>query len=133
MAAAAMTAPDEVVRELFRALDALDVGRIESLFTDDIQGVDELSGGWRRGRDAVHEYLESVVEAGLANLHSELSDVSASEWNDTAVVTLVLDQTYAIGAEDQRVHAPTSVVLRRIEGEWRCALLHSVPVAEPED
>jgi len=133
MSAGAMTSPDAVVRELFQALDALDVARIEGLFTDDIQGVDELSGGWRRGRGAVHDYLESVVSAGIADLRSELSDFVAAEWDDTAVVTCVLDQSYSIAGEDQRIHAPTSVVLRRADGAWRCALLHSVPLAEPEE
>jgi ketosteroid isomerase-like protein len=133
MSAAAETSPDEVVRELFRALDALDPARIEARFTDDVQGVDELSAGWRRGRTAVHEYLLSVVGAGISDLRSELSDLCSIEWDDTAVVTFVLDQSYRMDGAGQRIHAPTSIVLRRTDGEWRCALLHSVPVAEPEE
>jgi uncharacterized protein (TIGR02246 family) len=133
MSAAAKTAPDEVVRELFRALDALDLAGIEARFTDDVQGVDERSAGWRRGRTAVHAYLESVVSAGISDLRSEISDLSSVEWDDTAVVTLVLDLTYRMGRAGERIHAPTSIVLRRTDGEWRCALLHSVPVAEPEE
>ena len=133
MSAGAMASPDEVVRELFRALDALDVARIEALFTDDVQGVDEVSGGWRRGRAAVHDYLESVVSAGISGLRSEIGDLTTTQWDDTAVVTCVLDQTYSLAGDDQRIHAPTSILLRRTDGGWRCALLHSVPVAEAEE
>jgi len=109
------------------------VARIEALLTDDIQGVDELSGGWRRGRASIHDYLESVVSAGISGLRSEIGDLTTTEWDDTAVVTCVLDQTYALAGDDQRIHAPTSILLRRTDGGWRCALLHSVPVAEAEE
>jgi ketosteroid isomerase-like protein len=52
------------------------------------------------------------------------------EWGDTALVTLVLDQTYTLGGERRSLHAPSSVVLRREDGAWRIALVHSVPLGE---
>jgi ketosteroid isomerase-like protein len=124
--------PEEVVGELFRAFDALDLTRVEALAADDIQGVDELSGGWRRGRGALRAYFEEVKAAGLADLHSTTSDVTTTEWADTAVVTLVLDQTYSLGDESQQIRAPTSVVMRRESEEWRLTLVHSVPLPEQD-
>jgi uncharacterized protein (TIGR02246 family) len=130
MSAPAVTSPAELVRRLFDALDALDTARIEALAAADVQGVDELSGGWMRGRDAVHGYFERIKAAGLTRLRSTASDVATTEWGDAAVVTLVLDQTYTFGRQEQRIHAPTSIVLRREGGEWRFVLFHSVPLPE---
>ena len=130
MAAPPVTSPAELVRELFAALDALDTARIEAVAAADVQGVDELSGGWMRGRDTLHAYFERIKGAGLTGLRSTASDVATTEWGDAAVVTLVVDQTYTLEGEEQRMHAPTSIVLRREAGEWRFVLFHSVPLPE---
>jgi uncharacterized protein (TIGR02246 family) len=132
MPAAATSTPEQTLSELFRALDALDIDAIESLFTANPQGVDELSGGWRRGRDGVREYLHMVKASGIAEVHSKISDVHTEEWGDTALVTAVLDQSYSMGGEETSLRAPTSIVLRRDGDAWRIALVHSVPVAEQE-
>jgi ketosteroid isomerase-like protein len=130
MSESAGRSPEEVVSELFRAFDALDLGRVEAIAADDIQGVDELSGGWRRGLPALRTYFDEIKNAGLGDVHSATSDVTATVWGDTAVVTLVLDQTYSLGEEPQRIHAPTSVVMRREGDDWRLVLIHSVPLPE---
>ncbi|MEA2247827.1 MAG: hypothetical protein QOH46_2356 [Solirubrobacteraceae bacterium] len=132
MSAPAGTSPEETVSSLFQAFDALDIERAEALFADDVQGVDELSGGWRRGRDALHEYLQMISSAGLSDVRSSLSDVHTTDWGDTSVLTAVLDQSYRMGAEAVSLHAPTTIVLRRQEGAWRIALVHSVPLPESE-
>ncbi len=121
MSAPAKASPEQTVRELFDAFDRLDVASAESLFDDEPQGVDELSGGWRRGRQALHDYFAQVVDAGLTDVHSAIADVHTADWGDTAVVTLVLDQTYTLGSERQAVHAPSTIVLRRrtVAGRWR--------------
>ncbi|MEA2254065.1 MAG: hypothetical protein QOG35_110 [Solirubrobacteraceae bacterium] len=132
MSTATAASPERTVNDLFTALDSLDVGAIEAMFDDDPQGVDELSGGWRRGRAALHDYLTEVTSAGLSDIHSTPSDVHAKEWGDTALVTLVLDQTYTMGGEHQAIRAPTTIVLRRGDGGWRVALVHTVPVASQD-
>ena len=130
MAAPATTSPQATVDALFGALDALDVDALEALFSSDPQGVDELSGGWRRGRESLRQYLATVIGSGIADLHSTLSDVHVVEWGDVALATLVLDQTYSIGDRRSRIHAPATIVLRREDGAWRVALVHSVPLQE---
>jgi len=130
MSAPSTTSPQATVEALFAALDALDMDAIEAVFAADPQGVDELSGGWRRGRESVREYLATIASSGIADMRSVLSDVHASDWGDTALCTLVLDQTYTLGGERAEIHAPTTIVLRREDGAWRVALVHSVPLAE---
>jgi ketosteroid isomerase-like protein len=132
MSAPVSTSPEQTVNALFAALDALDTDAIEAMCTADVQGVDELSGGWRRGRDAMHEYLEMVKGAGLSDARSGMSDLNVTEWGDASLVTFLLDQTYRIGGEDQSVHAPTTIALRREDGAWRVCLVHSVPMAEEQ-
>jgi ketosteroid isomerase-like protein len=104
----AQSSPEQMVNELFDALDRLDIDAIESLFDDEPQGVDELSGGWRRGREALHEYFSQITSAGLADVRSTVTDVHTKNWGDTAVVTLVLDQTYTLEGEQHAIHAPST-------------------------
>ena len=92
--------------------------------------MDELSGGWRRGREALHDYFAQITSAGLADVRSTLADVHTADWGDTAVVTLVLEQSYTLEGEQHAVHAPSTLVLRRQNGRWRVALVHSVPVQD---
>jgi uncharacterized protein (TIGR02246 family) len=132
MSVSSQSSPQQTVSELFDAFDRLDTESAESLFDDEPQGVDELSGGWRRGREALHEYFAQIASAGLADVHSTLTDVHTADWGDTAVVTLVLDQTYTLESEQHAVHAPSTIVLRRQDGRWRVALVHSVPVQDSE-
>jgi uncharacterized protein (TIGR02246 family) len=122
--------PQQTVDALFAALDALDVDALGALFATEPQGVDELSGGWRRGRDGLRQYLAEVKESGIGDVRSRRSDVYTLDWGDTALVTLVLDQSYTLGGERHSLHAPTSLVLRREDGAWRIALVHSVPLPE---
>jgi uncharacterized protein (TIGR02246 family) len=132
MSAPAQSSPEQTVSELFDAFDRLDVDSVESLFDDEPQGVDELSGGWRRGREALHDYFAQITSAGLADVRSTLADVHTADWGDTAVVTLVLEQTYTLEGEQHAVHAPSTLVLRRQDRRWRVALVHSVPVQDHE-
>src|SRR5438445_6185905 len=127
-----MTATGELesmVRALFSALDRKDFDHIVRLATDDVQSVDEISRGWLRGRDAMAEYLTSL-EDEVSNIHSALSDLNVVEVGDASIVTFVLDQSYDIGDERTSIHAPSSIVFRRSDGEWRFVLLHSVPLAD---
>jgi uncharacterized protein (TIGR02246 family) len=132
MSAPAATSPEQTVALLFQAFDSLDIVRLEPMFADDAQGVDELSGGWRRGRQALHEYLRMLSGAGVSDVRSQLSDVHTTDWGDTALVTAVLDQSYGMGGDTVRLHAPTTIVLRRQDGGWRIALVHSVPLSEDQ-
>jgi ketosteroid isomerase-like protein len=120
---------ESTTRELFDALDRKDFDRIVHMATDDVQGVDEISRGWLRGQVAMDGYLKSLGEQ-VSNIRSTLREVHVIELDDVGIVTLVLDQEYDMGGQRISIHAPTSLVFRRVDGDWRLALLHSVPLAE---
>jgi ketosteroid isomerase-like protein len=120
---------ESMAQELFDALDRKDFDRIVRLATDDVQGVDEISRGWLRGRAAMEAYFKSLGEQ-VSNIRSTLSDVHAVEVGDVGIITLVLNQEYDMGGQRASIHAPTSIVVRRVDGDWRMVLLHTVPLAE---
>jgi len=127
-----MTASNELeslTRDLFDALDRKEFDRIVGASSEDVQGVDEISRGWLRGRAAMETYLQSLGEQ-VSNVRSTLSDIHTTELGDAGVITFVLDQEYDIGGQHASIHAPTSLVARRQDGAWRLVLLHSVPLAE---
>ncbi len=119
---------ESMARELFDALDRKDFDRIVRLATDDVQGIDEISRGWLRGRAAMEAYFKSLGEQ-VSNIRSTLSDVHAVEVGDVGIITLVLNQEYDMGGQRASIQAPTSIVVRRVDGDWRMVLLHSVPLA----
>jgi hypothetical protein len=47
-------------------------------------------------------------------------------------VTCWLEQDYLFDGVHEHVSAPTTMVLRRIDGEWRIALIHTVPLSEAD-
>ena len=119
---------EDRVAEFFRVLDTLDVERLTALCAEDVHRVDEISRAWRRGRDAFRAHFEGLEDM-IEDLHSRIDDVVIRAWGDTGVVTCVIDQTYMMGEEEQRLTAaPTTLVFRRENGEWRLVLFHSVPV-----
>jgi ketosteroid isomerase-like protein len=120
---------ESMARELFDALDRKDFERILRLATDDVQGIDEISRGWLRGGAAMKAYFKSLGEQ-VSNIRSTLSDLHTVELGDVGILTLVLDQEYDMGGQRTSIHAPTSIVARRVGGDWRMVLLHSVPLAE---
>jgi hypothetical protein len=130
MSAPATASAQETVDALFSALDALDTDAMAELFGDEPQGIDELSGGWRRGRPALDDYLEVLKGSGLADVRSEVSDAHLIEWDDTAIATMVLDQSYTLEGERRTIRAPTTLVLRRERGAWRVVLVHTVPTGD---
>jgi ketosteroid isomerase-like protein len=127
MAHQTATSVEQHAHRLFELIDAMDAPAITAMMTEDVQGVDEVSRGWLRGHGAVEDYFERM-RGVIDNLRSELREVRTSEWGDAAVVTCVLYQTYMLDGRHQRVTAPTSVTFRRERGEWKVALLHSVPI-----
>ena len=117
------------VRDLFAALDRMDVEAMERKIAEDAESVDEISRRWLRSKDEISGYLRQL-EGAVGNVHSELRDVHEHTWGDTGVVTCWLEQDYTLEGAGQHVSAPTTFVLRRQDGEWRIALFHSVPVPE---
>ncbi len=117
------------VRRLFDDFDRLDFEAVAARMADDVQGVDELSRRWMRGKGELTSYLEQMRPL-LSNIKSSLSDVQAVTWGDAGVVTCWLEQTYNLEGRTDSISAPTTFVFRREGEQWRVALLHSIPVAE---
>jgi ketosteroid isomerase-like protein len=112
---------------MFEHLDALDTQAVGAMLTEDAQSVDENTRGWTRGRAAIEAYL-SQLEESASDVHSRISDINEAVWGDVGLVTFVLDQTYTMDGEERTITAPTSFVFRRQNGDWKLALIHTVPV-----
>jgi ketosteroid isomerase-like protein len=122
---------EPVVRRLFEDFDSLNFGAISKYTTNDAQGVDEISRRWIRGADKVASYFAQLGPV-LADVRSHITDLNEVIAGDTGLVTFWLEQSYVVGGQPQQVSAPTTIVLRRVDGEWKIALIHSVPLpAEP--
>ena len=78
---------------------------------------------------AVEGYL-SQLEESVSDVHSQMSDIQETVWGDVGLVTFVLNQTYKMEGQEQNISAPTSIVLRRQNGDWKVALIHTVPIPE---
>jgi ketosteroid isomerase-like protein len=117
------------VERLLELLDALDVNALSAMVTDDAQSVDEITRGWTRGRAALEAYLSQLKET-VSDVHSRMSDAQESVWGEVGLVTFVLHQTYTMDGKEQNISAPTTIVFRRQDGDWKIALIHTVPIPE---
>jgi ketosteroid isomerase-like protein len=120
---------EATVRKVMEAFDRKDFTAITAMTTDDAQAVDEISRRWLRGGKEIEDYFAEVGPA-IDQISSELSDVHEQDWGDTGLVTCWLEQDYLFDGGQEHVSAPTTMVLRRIDGEWRIALIHSVSLPQ---
>jgi len=111
------------------AIDAMDVDSLMSNATKDAQGVDELSRRWLRGTGELESYLRRLAET-VSEVHTELSDSEERVTGDVGILTCWLDQRYTLDGQVQHVSAPTTMVFRREDGEWKLALFHSIPLPQ---
>jgi ketosteroid isomerase-like protein len=122
---------EQAVRQIFTRFDQLDLDAINEMTATDAQGIDEISRQWMRTADEITAYI-SKLRPMLSDVHSELSDVREVVWGDAGIVTCWLDQSYTVDGKRAHVTAPTTFVFRREDGEWRIALLHSIPLPPDE-
>lgn len=120
---------EAAVRDVLGAFDRQEYGGILRLAMPDAQGVDEIARRWLRDADEVEAYFKQL-EGAVDDVSSTLSDVREDDWGDVGLVTCWLEQDYTLDGEPRHVSAPSSFVLRRYEGEWRIALIHTVPLPE---
>jgi ketosteroid isomerase-like protein len=116
---------------LVAAIDSKDVNRVAESLTEEVQGVDELSRQWLRGRSALDSYLAQVMGA-VSDVRTELREAEEHVWGDSGVLTCWLDQDYTYEGSARHVSAPTTMVFRREDGEWKLAVLHSAPLPEQQ-
>jgi ketosteroid isomerase-like protein len=122
---------EQEIRRMLERLDALDTKGLSAMLTEDSQSVDENTRAWTRGRAAIEGYL-SQLEGSASDVHSRMTDVHETLWGDVGLVTFVLDQTYKMNGEERSISAPTSILLVRQNGDWKIALIHTVPIPDPE-
>jgi ketosteroid isomerase-like protein len=118
-----------VIRDLFAALDRMDLDAIQATIAEEGQSVDEISRRWLRSKEEITNYLKQLVGA-IRDVRSELRDVREQAWGDAGLVTFWLEQDYTMGGARHHVSAPTTCVLRREGDDWKIALFHSVPLPE---
>lgn len=123
------TRPISVVEELLAALAVGDEEGILSRFSEDVQGIDEISRGWLRGKPAMAEYVRGLL-ASTAKIASRLDDVHEVVVGDAAFITCRLSQWYELDGEPQAIEVPSTFGLLRSDGRWLICLFHSVPMAE---
>jgi hypothetical protein len=110
-------------------LDSMDLDGLGAMLTDDAQSVDEISRGWMRGRAAIESYM-SQLKGAVSDVQSRMSDAHETVWGDVGLVTFVLDQTYTMEGQRHAISAPTSLVFRHQDDDWKIALIHTVPIPE---
>jgi ketosteroid isomerase-like protein len=119
---------DHELREFFAALDRNEVEPLIDRMADDMQGVDEISRRWIRGKDDMAAYARAITEA-VSDPRTEIKEVEEHLWGETGLVTCWIEQDYTYEGAAQHISAPTTVVFRRMDGAWKIALFHSIPVS----
>lgn len=119
--------PQAAVEAMLAGLDAGDQDAVKAAFSDDAQGIDEISCAWLRGRDQMNGYIDGIF-AATSNVTSQITDVHVAELGDGALVTGILNQAYDLEGDRQEISVPTTFAVRRGEAGWQICLFHSVPV-----
>jgi ketosteroid isomerase-like protein len=122
---------ETAARQFTASLDALDVAAMVGVLADDVEGVEEISRQWLRGRDAVARYMRELATQ-VSDIRTTLRDVNERVWGEVGVVTCWLDQTYTFEGESVGISAPTTLLFRNDAGGWKLTLFHSVPFPEQE-
>jgi ketosteroid isomerase-like protein len=105
---------------------AKDEAAIQHLLAEDAQLVDEGTRKWTRGRDAIGIVLREQLSR-MTDVHSTAEDVRVSHRGDVEVETFVLRQVCDLDDVPCWVVAPTTLVWRRIDHQWRLAVIDSIP------
>jgi len=120
---------EAVANEVIRALDARDRERLFANTDTDVQGVDEITRRWLRGRDELEAHFGQIIER-VTDVHTSLRDIAEHVWEDTGLLTCWFEQRYMLDGTPQAISAPTTMVFRRLAGQWKLALFHSVPLSD---
>ena len=120
---------EQELRDFFGALDRMELEPLVERITDDMQGVDEISRGWTRGKNEFEAKAVLLMET-ISDVRTEITDIVEHIWGETGVVTCWIEQDYTYEGAAQHVSAPTTVVFRRVDSGWRMAVFHSIPISE---
>ena len=120
---------EQELRDYFGALDRMELEPLLERLTDDMQGIDEISQGWTRGKSAFAAKVGVLTEK-ISDVSTEITDVVEHVWGETGVLTCWMEQDYTYEGAEQHVSAPTTVVFRRMDRAWKMAVFHMIPVSE---
>jgi uncharacterized protein (TIGR02246 family) len=118
-----------LVQGMFDALERQDADAALALIDADGEGVDEISRRWIRSGSELTAYVSQLMGM-VSDVSSQLNDVHERTIGDIGIVTFWLEQDYTLEGERHHISAPTTVVARRRDGEWKFTLFHSVPLPE---
>ena len=119
-----------VVKAMMSDFEKMDFDAVAKSAAHDMQGIDEVSRSWIRGRKGLTEYFKKIA-ASVSKIHdSKLNDVHETIVGDIGILTCWLEQDYTLEGKRQHISAPTTVVLRREGGAWKIVLFHSLPLPE---
>ena len=118
------------VKRLFETFDRQDVTALKSLMAEDIQGVDEISRRWLRGKASIDEYFEMLRDAGVADIRSRPAGLTVKQWDDVAVVTCMVNQSYKANGKAVDIEVPTTVLYRLVNDDWKIQLIHGVALPD---
>lgn len=120
---------EQRAERMLELLDSMDLDSLGAMLTDDAQSVDEITRGWTRGRAAIEAYISQLKDT-VSDVQSRMTGAQEIVWGDVGLVTFVLDQTYTMDGQQHSISAPTSLLFRLQEGDWKIALIHTVPIPE---
>src|SRR5436190_7257103 len=69
---------ESLTRDFFAALDRKDFDHLVAISADDVQVVDEISGGWLRGQRDIDAYLRQLG-GEVSNIASSPRDIHTAE------------------------------------------------------
>ena len=118
-----------VFKAMLSSFEKMDIDGVMATMGAGGQGVDELSRAWMRSSAAMRKYFKTIGSSVTA-IKSKLTDVHEKVMGDVGIVTFWLEQDYKLGGKPQHISAPTTVVLRRVGGDWKIILFHSIPLPE---
>ncbi len=76
---------EQELRDFFGALDRMELEPLVERITDDMQGVDEISRGWTRGKSEFEAKAALLMET-VSDVRTEITDIAEHIWGETGVV-----------------------------------------------
>ena len=122
---------EAMVWEMFEGVDRKDFDAVFRVIDDDVQGVDEISRRWLRGRDEVAAHWHQGLMP-VEDIRTELRDVSEATLGEVGVLTCWIEQDYTLDGNAQHISGPTTILFRRRGNGWKMVLFHSIPLPEDE-
>jgi len=119
------------IHQLYDAFLERDWDRLETMFVDDYQQIDERRGVWFRGdpREILGTQRAEIEAAETYDHRIEDLDARALT-DDVGVATYVWFADGRWDGVDYHIRCPATTVVRRTPTGWRAAVIHAVQTEE---